>query len=625
MQLYSIFHLNTSFSSIEKNQIPDVVNKCYWPLLELAILDGVKISIEASASTLIDIYKVDKYFISRLKHLIKLNRCEFIGSGYKQIIGPLVPFEVNNYNIKRGNQIYKEMIGYKPNIFFVNEQAISKSMIDLYRPNGYDSIVIDWNNYKKANPSTKNNLQYEICSIKDKNKKKINIIWNNSINFQKFQRYVYNERTFDELTNKIIKLKKKNIYWSFYGSDAEIFNYRPKRFFTENKIKINEWCKINNLYLDLSKKKEIKFSFINEIIKKNTTLVKKLTNAEHPILVKKQSKYNITRWALTGRNDLELNKYCWDFFEKIKNTKNTNKWDKLCDLWSSDYRTHITEKKWLILKAKLKKKIKQQKINFNKYKIKKNNSKNYLIKNKNIEVILDSKKGFSIKKYVNKNLSSKALFGWLPQGEIDYIDHDVDYFSGHFTQTNGKVKNTCLNLLNKMYFEDKNSLLIKGKTNNISFLKSIELKKNELHLGVNIKKVPTGVVRLFYITLNSKNFNKKKLFYSCKNGTKKMEKFSINHSKNFNHGNRVSDSVSSTTCLGVTDGIFCIGDSKKILKIYIDKKINPILPMVEFFNNKKNYLLRVYFSAMETDDTSKENKKDIVAKIIIKSEKTKLR
>lgn len=134
MQLYSIFHLNTSFSSIEENQIPNVVNKCYWPLLELAILDGVKISIEASASTLIDIYKVDKYFIYRLKHLIKLNRCEFIGSGYKQIIGPLVPFEVNNYNIKRGNQIYKEMIGYKPNIFFVNEQAISKSMIDLYRP-----------------------------------------------------------------------------------------------------------------------------------------------------------------------------------------------------------------------------------------------------------------------------------------------------------------------------------------------------------------------------------------------------------------------------------------------------------------------------------------------------------
>ena len=354
MHIYSIFHLNTSFSSIEKKEIPDVINRCYWPLLELATLEGIKISIEASASTLLDIYKVDRKLINKLKCLIKLGRCEFIGSGYKQIIGPLVPYEINNYNIKKGDQIYKEMLDYKPNIFFICEQAISRSMLDLYRPNGYDSIVIDWNNYLKANPLTKNNLQYKICCIEDKNKKKINIIWNNSVNFQQFQKYIYNERTLEEFTNKILKLSKKNINWSFYGSDTEIFNYRPKRFFNENEIEVDEWGKINNLYLYLSKKSRLKFNFIKNIIKKNNTLIKKLTNAEHPILVKKQNKYNITRWALTGKDDLALNRHCWDFFIKIKDSKNINKWDILCDLWSSDYRTHITEKKWSFLKKKIK-------------------------------------------------------------------------------------------------------------------------------------------------------------------------------------------------------------------------------------------------------------------------------
>jgi hypothetical protein len=619
MQIYSIYHLNTSFSSIEKKQIPVVINKCYWPLLELAILNDIKISIEASASTLLDIYKVDKNLINRLKYLIRLRKCEFIGSGYKQIIGPLVPFEINNYNIKRGDQIYREMLDYKPNIFYVCEQAISKSMLDLYHPNGYDSIVIDWNNYLKANPSTKNDLQFKICNIKDNNKNRINIIWNNSVNFQQFQRYIYDERTFGEFTSKILKLNKKNINWSFYGSDAEIFNYRPKRFFNENEIQVDEWSKIKNLYLDLSKKKGLKFNFINNIIKKNKSLIKKLTSAEHPILVKKQNKYNITRWALTGKDNLALNRHCWSFFEKIKNNKNNKKWDILCDLWSSDYRTHITEKKWSFLKKKLKKKIKEKKINLKKYKIKKNNLKNYLIKNKNIEVLLDQKKGYSIKSYINKNISFKSLFGWLQQGEIDFIDHDVDYFSGHFVQVNGKNKNTCLNLKSKFFFEGKKKLLIKGTSNKIRFIKKIELKNNELHLGIEIKKAPPGIVRLFFITLNSKNFNKNTLFYACKNGSNKIEKFSLKNSKSFNHGSRVSDIVSATTCLGATDGIFYIGDGKKMLKIYIDRKTNPILPMVEFFENKKNYLLRVYFSSREMDDTSKHKIDDIAAKIKIKT------
>jgi hypothetical protein len=624
MQLYSIFHLNTSFSSIEKKQIPDIINRCYWPLLELASLDGIKISIEASASTLLDIYKFDKTLINQLKSLIKLGECEFIGSGHKQIIGPLVPFEINNYNIKRGDQIYREMLDYKPNIFYVCEQAISKSMLDLYLPNGYNSIVIDWNNYLKANPSTKNDLQFKICSIKDKNRDRINIIWNNSVNFQQFQRYIYDERTFDEFTNKIIKLNKKNINWSFYGSDAEIFNYRPKRFFNENEIQVDEWSKIKNLYLDLSKKKGLKFNFINNILKKNKTLIKTLTNAEHPILVKKQNKYNATRWALTGKDNLALNRHCWGFFEKIKNNKNNNKWDILCDLWSSDYRTHITERKWSFLKRKIKKKSKEKKINLKKYKIKKNDLKNYLIKNKNIEIILDKKKGFSIKSYINKNVSFKSLFGWLQQGEIDFIDHDVDYFSGHFIQVNGKKKNTCLNLKSKFFFEGKKKLLIKGTSNKIRFIKNIELKNNELHLGIKIKKVPPGIVRLFFITLNSKNFNRNTLFYACKNGSNKIEKFSLKNSKSFNHGSRVSDIVSATTCLGATDGIFYIGDGKKMLKIYIDRKTNPILPMVEFFENKKNYLLRVYFSSREMDDTSKQKIDDIAAKIKIKTLTTTL-
>jgi hypothetical protein len=42
---------------------------------------------------------------------------------------------------------------------------------------------------------------------------------------------------------------------------------------------------------------------------------------------------------------------------EYKNKTRNKKWDILCDLWSSDYRTHITERKWSFLKRKIKKKL----------------------------------------------------------------------------------------------------------------------------------------------------------------------------------------------------------------------------------------------------------------------------
>ena len=212
MKLYSIFHINTDFSSVEKSQISNVIKNCYWPLLKIPATNNIKISIEATASSLLDINRLDKKWIKELNRLILAGKCEFLGSGYKQIIAPLIPYEVNNYNFKRGNEIYKKLLGFSPNICFVNEQAFSSSMLDLYYSNGYKSIVIDWNNFLKANPLTKNDYQYRICSIKDNKNKKINVIWNNSINFQKFQRYIYGEINLSELTNEIAKLKKKKKY-----------------------------------------------------------------------------------------------------------------------------------------------------------------------------------------------------------------------------------------------------------------------------------------------------------------------------------------------------------------------------------------------------------------------------
>ena len=47
LQLYSVFHLNIAYSSIEDEQRPEVIRRCYWPLLRLAREFNLPFGIEA--------------------------------------------------------------------------------------------------------------------------------------------------------------------------------------------------------------------------------------------------------------------------------------------------------------------------------------------------------------------------------------------------------------------------------------------------------------------------------------------------------------------------------------------------------------------------------------------------
>ena len=48
LDLYSIFHLNLSYSSIEKSDRRKVIDKCYWPLIEIAKKNKLPFGIEIS-------------------------------------------------------------------------------------------------------------------------------------------------------------------------------------------------------------------------------------------------------------------------------------------------------------------------------------------------------------------------------------------------------------------------------------------------------------------------------------------------------------------------------------------------------------------------------------------------
>ena len=240
-----------------------------------------------------------------------------------------------------------------------------------------------------------------------------------------------------------IDSSKKNNYCCIYSNDAEIFNFRAKRFGSESKIVFNEWKKVEEIFKFLSSQQKYKFINFSTMLKNGKNKSYKVTNCTTPIIVKKQAKYNINRWSVCGKDNLLLNTFCWKIYEYLKKNNNQKLWRTLCELWGSDYRTHTTNKKWFECKTKLKKIIKKykikklvNKIKFRKIKdikrIKEISINNNLItfNNKNFLVSFNFKKGLVINEFIDKGVSQKSLLGTIVQGEIKNYGSSSDFFSG---------------------------------------------------------------------------------------------------------------------------------------------------------------------------------------------------
>ena len=68
--LYSIFHGNLNYSSIPKESFHEIIDSCYWPILDAIKNFKFKTGIEFSVNTLNKIQEIDPLFIEELKKLI---------------------------------------------------------------------------------------------------------------------------------------------------------------------------------------------------------------------------------------------------------------------------------------------------------------------------------------------------------------------------------------------------------------------------------------------------------------------------------------------------------------------------------------------------------------------------
>lgn len=632
LQLYCIFHLNLAYSSIDQHQHAAVLERCYWPLLRLARRLRLPFGIEATAATLEAIAALDAGWLAELRALLAEGICEFVGSGAVQLIGPLVPPAVNAANQRLGLAAYQRLLGSRPRLALVNEQAYSAGLVRHYLDAGYAGIVIEWDNAAAAHPEWPGGLRYLPQRALGCDGEQIPLLWNQSIAFQKFQRYAHGELELDEYLDYLRgHAGPPPRAWSLYGNDVEIFDFRPGRYHTEAALgSTSEWTRIEALFAALLAEPGVRLiapgALLDWLDAPGAGQVLALASAARPVLVKKQEKYNLTRWAVTGRGDLDLNTRCWRLYRRLCAQPGVSEadWRTLCELWSSDYRTHITPTRWAALQRRLEAlaleppaepaagasvpaalpaetpahRIEQH-------------GRWLDIDSATLRLRLNLRRGLAIDALSFRQVDEAPLLGTLAHGYYDDIRRGADFYSGHLLlELPGHPKLTDLEAVQPQVRACADGVSIEAAiaTPLGPLLKTLhlDLRRGRVQLVYRPQwsGVPKGSLRLGFVTLQPQAFETATLWYATHNGGGR-ERFALAGAA-FDHGRPVSFLVSAGHAFGATEGCVELGDARRVLRVEFDPAQAACIGMLCCEPVGASWFCRLMFSAGEIDDTCRD-------------------
>jgi hypothetical protein len=605
---YLIFHHNLMFSSIPSSHYKFIVDNIYSKLLDICE-NGTEFAFEFNGYTLQEISLVSKKYIERLKFLLKQNKCQIIGSSYTQAAFPLIPAKVNYVNLKTGLDIYKEILGVVPDTCLLNEQIYSKSTVSLVKQAGYKNIIFDFLNAFIDIPYPKN---YEKRSPIKHNG--VGIIWGDSVLTQKFQKAVWEDIDFEDYFNYFEKQQESIV--PVYCGDAEVFEYIPGSLnFTKN------GKDFENLQMLIEKIKQLKVEIVlpNSLTFNDNLEDFEIATAKFPIKTKKQPKYNITRWAVTGRDSMKMNTQCYSLYEKIKNNNDNKLMKTLCFLWASDFRTNTTDEKYLTFRntmgmalGKIKateEKSLPKKAKYN-YKLKEK-GRFLTVETDKISLTLIKNKGLVIDRLHFKNKHSTACIGTIYQGFFDNIGFAADFYSMHtivVTKEGRQITDLSAKVEEVQVFSDERGVVVTHSSpinlQNLSIVKEYVLSDT---LKVNIKfyffnlyplSLRTGIISFLPEFLNEKSFT-----YATYNGGFEVEEFVVEN-QTIEHNCSVNALVSATSCLGDTEGNVNFNCGNRKITFKTDKGKCYTVPLLFHKIVDNSHFCRIYYSMCEQDDVS---------------------
>jgi hypothetical protein len=627
VKAYALFHLNMAFSSIEEEERGQVIRRCYWPLLELAREHGVPLGIEATGYSLEAIAAIDPGWIAAFKDLLAAGKCELIGAGYAQVIGPLVPAHVNAANMRLGTAVYRRLLDVAPALALVNEQSYSAGLLAHYIEAGYRAIVMEWDNPALGHPDWPADLRNAPQWVAGLDGARLPVIWNQTIAFQKFQRTAHGELTPEDYVAFIDdQIGRGRRALCLYGSDAEVFDYRPGRFASEAPLAGGgEWARIAQLFEALRARPEI------ELVLPGAALALldeagpalSLEAPRTPIPTKKQNKYNPLRWAVTGRDDLAINTRCGRLADDLaRRGGDDDDWRELVYLWSSDFRTHITARRWEAYLRRLADFEDQRGVappapaiarpRLPSRRRPDPEARFISWQTDHLGLRLNLARGLAIERIWKPDAPRGWLAGTLEHGFFDDIALGADFYSGNLVfQEPGAPQVTDLGPVTPDIEEGPAALTISGAIDSAlgPITKRVRLMRDAPRIEVAYRldwpELPQGLLRLGFLTLNPRRFSRRSLVLRSHNGGVGMERFDLS-GEDIDHGAAVSYLVSANAALGMTGGVLEIGDARHRFVLEARRDLAAVVGMASCRTSGDDFLCRVYFSASEVDDTARK-------------------
>lgn len=649
---YALFHLNMMFSSIEESERPAVIARCYDPLLDLAET-GLKIAVEATGLTLEIIESLRPDWTARLRRLVAEGRIEFVGSGYAQAIGPLMPHQAVAKNLALGLQTCRRLIGVAPRVALVNEQAWSGGLVPLYRAAGYRAVVMDWDDCAAHHPEWNRHWRYHPQKALGADGSEIDLLWSNTIAFQKLQRLAHGDIALEDYADFVLGHRGPvDRVLALYTNDAECFGYRPPRFGTEDPVSEGEWGAVRAALQALAAR-GVTLAHPSEALGAaqgaNAGNVLRLEAAANPVPVKKQPKYNITRWASSGRDDLAVNTACHRIFRDLAaRDANDAEWRDLLRLWSSDFRTHITEPRWRAFRAELDAKSGEPRAPSSATPTPspspqgggergrcvsppppcgegsavrvtpppaatpphiERGERLIYVETQALRVAFDMRRGLAVT--AMGRLNERALIGGLQHGEMDDIALSADWYTGNFVfEGPGEPKITDLERCAPEIALDpatgRVTLTAAHETPLGRVTKIIAVPPDAARIEIaqtfDWPAWGKGSLRLGHVTLKPDAFDTARLAYRTHNGGAAEETFPLD-GETVDLGRAVSFLISCRAGIGMTEGRLQIDDGANAVRLEADLATAAVIGLVEHRVIHGQTFCRMMLSALEMDET----------------------
>ncbi len=421
-----------------------------------------------------------------------------------------------------------------------------------------------------------------------------------------------------------------------YGNDVEIFDFRPGRYHTEAPLVGNsEWARISELFQALQENGRFRFVSPSQVLDlmgiPGSGNRLSLESAVDPIPVKKQNKYNITRWAVTGRNDLEINTACWQCYRALrgKAAPTDDLWRELCYLWSSDFRTHISPSRWRNYRKRLaafeRRMSVPQLVVADSAKTtfapvsETPPSKNFIeqqgnhviIRTDQVKISLNRRRGLALDYLGFGSTGEPKLCGTLHHGYYQDIALGSDWYSGHVTlDCFGRPKVTDLELVEATVQECSECVQIEAEVPtplgpvHKKIRVFLQRPRVELSYDIDWRRVPIGALRLGHFTLNPEAFDRSLLYYRTHQGGQQPEEFHLCGTQ-MDHTAPVSFGVSARHTIGMTGGSVEFGDGSNKLRLEVEKEQAALVGMIIYREVDDSFFCRLVLSAREVDETRK--------------------